>query len=276
MTTTRRRINGTPDATLAPDDRGLCYGDGLFETIWLRDGRAPLWPRHMRRLAEGCRRLGLPAPVPAWLLAEVRAAADGLATAVVRLTLTRGVGPRGYAAPDPVTPTCIVSAAALPPPRPDWYHQGLRLRVCRTRLAAQPALAGLKHLNRLEQVLARNEWHDDSVDEGLMLDLDNRVIGATAANVFAVRDGRLHTPDLRRCGVAGTARAEVLARHPDADVGDLSLDALRAADEVFLTSAVRGVVPVRALDRHCWPVGPVTRAIQACWRDAGLPPQVAA
>lgn len=274
--TARLRINGKPDALLAASDRGLCYGDGLFETIWLRDGRAPLWTRHMTRLADGCHRLRLPLPDRDMLWREVAAVTAGLSLAVARVTWTRGSGPRGYAMPRDTDPTCVVSAAAAPQSRTDWYHHGIRLHVCRTRLAVQPALAGLKHLNRLEQVLARDEWHDDTVGEGLMLDHENRVIGATAANVFAVRDGRLRTPSLERCGVAGTARAEILARHPGTRIDDMSLDDLRQADEVFLTSAVRGIVPVCRLDGHEWTAGEYTRHLQSRWQTDGLPPQVAA
>src|SRR5699024_309429 len=164
---------------------------------------------------------------------DVLAACNGLASATVRITWTRGSGPRGYAPPASARPTCIVSAAPATPWPADWYHHGIRLHLCRTRLAVQPALAGLKHLNRLEQVLARDEWHDDSVEEGLMLDLEDRVIGATAANLFAVAGGCLRTPAVTRCGVAGTARAEILARHPDTRVDDMTLDELLQADEVF-------------------------------------------
>ncbi|HET8553362.1 MAG TPA: aminodeoxychorismate lyase [Rhodanobacteraceae bacterium] len=272
----RTRINGKSETAIASDDRGLCYGDGLFETVWLYEGRAPLWPRHMARLADGCRRLQMPAPDPDRLWRDVQAVVANLDRAVVRITWTRGRGPRGYAPPRDQQPTCVVSAAELPLPSADWYHQGIRMHVCRTRLAMQPALAGLKHLNRLEQVLARNEWQDETVGEGLMLDLEDRVIGATAANIFAVRDGRLFTPALTRCGVAGTARAEILAECAGATVTDMSLSDLEQADELFLTSAVRGIVPVRELAGHVWPVGPCTRQLQARWQAAGLPPQVSA
>lgn len=274
--TSRLRVNGRPDAGPAANDRGLCYGDGLFETIWWHHGRAPLWERHMARLEEGCRRLRLPVPAPGYLLDEVQKTAEGLETAVLRVTWTRGPGPRGYVVRGQLQPTCIVSAASAPQPPADWYHHGIGLRLCRTRLAVQPALAGLKHLNRLEQVLARNEWHDDSVDEGLMLDLEDRVIGATAANLFAVSDGHVYTPSVQRCGVAGTARAEVLARRSDARVTDLTLDDVLHADEVFLTSAVRGIVPVHRFDGHVWSLGRHTRRLQREWHAAGLPPQVAA
>lgn len=270
----RVRINGQPEASVAADDRGLCYGDGLFETIWWDAGCVPLWARHMHRLFDGCQRLQLPQPDPDQLWHEVRTVADGLSRAVTRITWTRGRGPRGYAIPKPTLPTCIVSAAALPPPPADWYHQGIRLHLCATRLGLQPVLAGLKHLARLEQVLARSEWHDQSVGEGLMLDSDDHVTSATAANVFVVRAGRLCTPALTRCGVAGTARAEILQRN-DVRVGDLTLPELVQADEVFLTSAVRGIVPVRELAGHTWPVGPHTQALQRAWHQRGMPPGVA-
>ncbi|HET7664154.1 MAG TPA: aminodeoxychorismate lyase [Rhodanobacteraceae bacterium] len=272
----RTRINGKPETAIAPDDRGFCYGDGLFETVWLHAGRAPLWARHMARLGDGCRRLQLPVPDPEMLWRDVQAASAGLQRAVVRITWTRGRGPRGYAPPRDQPPTCVVSAAELPLPSADWYHQGIWMHLCRTRLAMQPALAGLKHLNRLEQVLARSEWQDETVGEGLMLDLENRVIGATAANIFAVRNGRLFTPALTRCGVAGTARAEILAECAEVTVTDMALSDLEQADELFLTSAVRGIVPVREVAERTWPVGLFTRRLQARWQAAGLPPQVSA
>ncbi|MDN5924842.1 MAG: aminodeoxychorismate lyase [Xanthomonadales bacterium] len=267
----RLRINGQPGQGVAADDRGLCYGDGLFETLYLHDGCAPLWPRHMTRLAEGCRRLNLPTPDPERLWREVLAASAGLVAAVVKVTWTRGSGQRGYAAPEPVQPTLIVSAAAPTPWPEDWYHAGIRMHLCRTRLAIQPLLAGMKHLNRLEQVLARSEWQDQTVAEGLMLDLQERVVSATASNVFAVDGNTLRTPPVERCGVAGVARAELLARWPDTVVADLSLEDLFAADALFITSAVRGIVPVRELAGYDW-VGPVRlRDLQRDWYAAGLP-----
>ncbi|HET7266546.1 MAG TPA: aminodeoxychorismate lyase [Oleiagrimonas sp.] len=272
----RVRVNGHPGMHVDAADRGLAYGDGLFETIWLDGGRAPLWPRHMTRLRDGCRRLGMPEPDPERLWHEVRVASAGLAFAVVRITWTRGCGPRGYAPPTTMNPTCIVSAAPSTPWPADWYHHGIRMHLCRTRLAVQPALAGLKHLNRLEQVLARREWSDPQVGEGLMLDTEQRVISATAANVFALCGQRLYTPPVDRSGVAGTARAELLARHPDTVVAELSLETLLDADAVFVTSAVRGIVPVHELDGHAWTASTRVRDMQQAWHASGMPPGVVA
>lgn len=266
-------VDGRAATNIDALDRGLAYGDGLFETVLVVGGQAPLWPRHLARLAEGCARLALPSPDAVALEQEIARAAAGLARAVVRITLTRGCGPRGYAPPRDVAPTRLVAAFAAPPPPADWYRRGIRVRFCELRLAEQPRLAGLKHLNRLEQVLARAEWDDPAIAEGLLRDAGERVISATAANLFVVIDGALATPALTRCGVAGVARAELLSRHPDCQVRDLSMNDVMNADELFLTSSVRGIVPVTALADRRWPVGAVARALQAHWAGLGFAPE---
>lgn len=258
-------VDGAAVAQVPADDRGLLYGDGLFETIAYVCGRAPLWPRHMTRLAAGCARLGLPAPDATELEREAAAVCARLDRAVVRIALTRGTGPRGYAPPASPHPTRIVSAGSAPEIPPDWYHRGVRVRRCDLRLSEQPRLAGIKHLNRLENVLARAEWSDPAIAEGLLCDARGRMIGATAANVFAVCGGRLATPKVDRCGVAGVARAQVLAWREDCEVRNLPMDELMQADEVFLTNAVRGIVPVTALDERRWPAGPVARELRRRW-----------
>ncbi|MHA6203215.1 aminodeoxychorismate lyase [Dyella soli] len=264
-------VDGTRADAVSVFDRGLAYGDGLFETIRLVDGHAPLWTRHMQRLQEGCQRLRLAMPDPALLLREVAVVADDLAQAVVRITLTRGTGPRGYAPPPTPRPTRIVAAFEAPGMRGDAYVQGIRVRWCDTRLARQPLLAGIKHLNRLEQVLARAEWNDPAVVEGLLCDTAGQVISATMANVFAVIDGELVTPAVDECGVAGVGRAEVLASWPGAKVLPLSRETMAGAAEIFLSSSVRGILPVQAVDHTVYVPGPVTRALQQHWRGLGFP-----
>lgn len=263
--TARTLVDGVAAAHVAADDRGLLYGDGLFETIAYVSGRAPLWTRHMARLAEGCARLGLPAPDATGLARETSLVCAGLDRAVVRITLTRGSGPRGYAPPASPQPTRIVSAGPAPEIPPDWYHRGVRVRRCDLRLPEQPRLAGIKHLSRLESVLARAEWNDPAIVEGLLCDARGHVIGATSANLFAAIGGRLVTPKLDRCGVAGVARAQVLAWREECEVRNLAMDEFMQADEVFLTNAVRGIVPVTALDERRWPVGAVARELRQRW-----------
>jgi 4-amino-4-deoxychorismate lyase len=268
--TPRVLVDGQARDQVAVLDRGLAYGDGLFETIRFVGADAPLWARHMQRLGEGCRRLRLPVPNMALLLAEARTATAGMAHAVVRITFTRGSGARGYAPPAQPSPTRVV-AAFEPPPRDEAAQAGgIRVRLCELRLAPQPRLAGIKHLNRLEQVLARAEWDDPAIAEGLLCDADGLAICATAANLFAVSGGKLVTPALDRCGVAGVARAQILASRPHVQVRPIPLAELRRADELFLSSSVRGILPVRELDGRAFAVGPVTRALQADWRALGF------
>jgi 4-amino-4-deoxychorismate lyase len=265
-------VDGVIDAPVSVLDRGLLYGDGLFETMLFVGGLAPLWARHMARLTDGCARLALPLPDPALLATEAARVINVRGRTLLRITLTRGIGARGYAPPAPGRVTRIVAALVAPTFATHWYAAGIRVRFCSTHLALQPRLAGIKHLNRLEQVLARAEWDDPAIAEGLMLDTEERVIAATAANLFAVIDGRLCTPRLDRCGVAGVARAEVMAQVPTVAV-DIDPAALQRASEIFLTSAVRGVLPVTAVAERALVIGPVTRALQAHWRALGLPPE---
>lgn len=264
-------VDGQPQDTVAALDRGLLYGDGLFETIRFVDGVAPLWSRHMQRLALGSERLRLPPPDAGLLWREAQLATRGLPDAVLRITLTRGVGARGYAMPGMPHVTRIVAAFAMPETTAMAYRDGVRLHLCETRLAGQPLLAGIKHLNRLEQVLARAEWSDPAIAEGLLGDSRGNAISATAANLFAVIDGVPVTPVLDHCGVAGVLRAELLAVLPQVRVRDLPLAECLAADELFLSSSVRGILPVQAVGDRVFAPGPVARAMQVHWRGLGFP-----
>jgi 4-amino-4-deoxychorismate lyase len=267
---TRMLINGVAAEQVPALDRGLAYGDGLFESIRLVDAEAPLWSRHMRRLVESCERLRIPVPDTAQLRSEALEVTRGMSQSVVRITVTRGVGERGYALPVAPRPMRVVAAFAPPQVAGSAHAQGVCMRVCDLRLAEQPLLAGMKHLNRLEQVLARAEWSDPAIAEGVLCDSHGKVISATMANLFAVVDGVLLTPALDRCGVAGVARAEVLAAYPRTQVSELMLDTLLGASEVFLSSSVRGILPVRSLGKRDYAVGEITRQLQQHWRDLGF------
>jgi 4-amino-4-deoxychorismate lyase len=263
-------VDGQPAELLSVKDRGLAYGDGLFETIAVSAGQPTLLNRHMARLAEGCARLNIPIDL-SLACAQVLAFSQQLGEGVAKLMLTRGDGQRGYAPPQPTQPHLILQAGAKPVYPSAYAEQGVRLFACATRLAEQPLLAGLKHLNRLEQVLARSEWHDAEHAEGLMLDTSGRVIEGVYSNIMLARAGVLVTADLSRCGVAGVMRAELLAHAAaqgvECQVRDIRYAELLAADEILLCNSVYGVWPVRALQVHTWPVGPLTRKLQAFARD---------
>ena len=269
--TARVLVDGLAGDRVSAFDRGLAYGDGLFETIRAVNGVAPLWDRHMARLRDGCERLGLPVPELGVLSQEFARVVEGIPDAVAKIILTRGRGERGYAPPESIRVTRIVAAFPSPPLPPDWYRDGIRVRCCELRLAVQPRLAGIKHLNRLEQVLARAEWSDAAMVEGLLFDQAGNLVSATAANVFVGIDGALLTPPIDQCGVAGVLRGALLAALPEVRVQTMTTEDLMRADEMFLTSSVRGVLPVRALDECPFRVGRHARAAQAHWRASGFP-----
>lgn len=230
-------------------DRGLAYGDGVFETLLVHQGQPVWWREHWDRLLRGAIVLGLPMPDEMYLRREVEALIADAPRAVLKLILTRGADGRGYAPPLNPTPTIVLSRHEPPPPPP---AEGLNLRWCHTPMAIQPALAGLKHLNRLEQVLARAEWTDPNIHEGLMCDTEGLVISATAGNLFARLGGRWLTPRLRRCGIAGITRAWLLEHLPDAAEADLSPAEVGRAEALFLCNSVRGLLPVRRLGLREW------------------------
>ena len=258
-------VNGRETESLPVADRGLQYGDGLFETIALHNGKPLLWERHLQRLTEGCQRLGMAPPDGLLLRQELDQIGGNKLRAVAKIILTRGISSRGYRPEEAGSVTRILQCLAWPASPENAAHDGVAVRWCATRLARQPRLAGLKHLNRLEQVLARAEWDDPAIAEGLMLDEKDQVIEATAANVFVVRDGAVLTPTLHECGVAGVMRALImeLAQSAGMPVREcaLSLDAARGAQEIFLTNSVIGVWPVRELDTIVKSIGPTTRRI---------------
>ncbi|QOD91831.1 aminodeoxychorismate lyase [Lysobacter sp. CW239] len=234
-------IGTEPVSVVPPDDRALAYGDGLFETMRAHRGTVPWWDRHWARLQRGAQRLRLALPSQAQVrdeAARLLAGTDG----VLKLFVSRGCGGRGYALPADPVPTWLLSLHPVPRP-----VSGLTLRWCDTRLAIQPVLAGIKHGNRLEQVLARAEWDDGvAADEGLMRSTVGDVVCATAANLFLLQDGQWRTPPVDRCGVAGVCRQWMLDTF-DVEPVRLSVADVETADAVVLTNAVRGILPVARL-----------------------------
>lgn len=244
-------INGESANLLMVSDRGFNYGDGLFTTLACRAGQPLLWPLHVERLQRGCERLRFALPPVALLLAEVQQLAAGT-DCIVKIVLTRGSGGRGYACRDVQGPNRVLSAHPLPVHRQQWREQGVRVATLAGRLGSQPLLAGLKSLNRLEQVLLRQEAETRALDEGLCLDDEGYLVEATAANLWWRSGQRWFTPELGRCGVAGVMRQHLL-RYFSAQ--DIEVQCLRperalldAADEIALSNCTFGLVPVRELD----------------------------
>ena len=262
-------VDGRGEGLIDPLDRGLHYGDGLFETIAIAGGRPRFLDWHLERLSEGARRLGMAAPAAAVLRAEIAEASLG-SQCVVKVLLTRGSGERGYRAPRHPAPRRIVFGLDGPLFAGQAAVTGVRVGWCRTRLGRNPVLAGLKHLNRLEQVLARSEWDDGAMDEGLMQDEHGLVISATQSNLFARLDGRWVTPRLDQCGVAGVMRRAFrhwqAGRGAPVDERELGMADVERASAFVLTNALIGAWPVRELAGRLLAVDPDVPAFNA-WLD---------
>ncbi len=259
-------IDGKDTDQIAADDRGLLYGDGLFETIAIHRGVPQLWLQHMVRLESGCARLGITPPSRDLLQAEARSLCADSERAILKIIITRGSGGRGYRPQPGLMSRRILSLHPWPDYPAAWQQDGVNLRLCDTRLGSNPRLAGIKHLNRLEQVLARAEWADDEIAEGLMLDGNDILIEGTMSNLFLVRAGCLLTPVLEHCGVAGVMRGHVLQLAAQAgiacEVTRLGLSDLQQADEVFVCNSIVGIWPVRRFQTQVFQPGPVTRRLQ--------------
>lgn len=252
-------INGKHEHTLEISDRGLQYGDGLFETLKVKDGRPVFLEQHLQRLQRGCERLLIPCPDQNLLAQEAQQLAQHNIQAVLKIIVTRGIGGRGYRQPEPINPTRILSLHPYPSYPKHFKQQGITVRFCQTRLGLNPTLAGLKHLNRLEQVMARAEWHDAEIQEGLMLDSLDRVIEGTMSNLFLIKGQCLITSPLTYSGVAGIMRDHVmqLARTYDFPIEEryFMKESLLAADELFITNAIIGLWPIKQVDQKAYPVG---------------------
>jgi 4-amino-4-deoxychorismate lyase len=265
------RIDGQPaavaDAGVPVLERGLHYGDGVFETIACIGGEPRLLERHLRRLRIGCERLGLDPIDAATLAREVRELAFGTSQAVIKLLLTRGTAAaRGYAITGRERTRRIGLRYAWKPEDPARVEEGVRVRFATLRLGENPALAGIKHCNRLEQVLARREWSDPAIAEALMFSHSGALVSGTMSNVFLVRESKLLTPLIDQCGVAGIMRGLVLeiaaANGIGAEERRLEGADVAAAEELFLTNALTGIRPVGELEGVRRAPGPLTHALQ--------------
>ena len=269
--------NGERVRTAPIDDRALQYGDGLFETIAIRGGAPRLWPLHAARLAAGCRRLAIVPPADEQLLEQLENALRDADADTIRCTakviVTAGASKRGYrrARATPNVFIGIFPSEALVPAR---YRDGVETIICDTRLATGSVTAGLKTLNRLEQVIAAAEVSDQSVFEGLTLDAEDRLICGTMSNVFLVADSSIVTPSLSRCGVAGVMRQHAIdslrASDMPVSVRDVAAAEILSSDEVFLSNSQFGVLPVCRCGDNAWKAFPVTRAVMSILAANGI------
>lgn len=244
-------INGSFDNTISPFDRGFAYGDGVFRTFVIRGGLPENWPLHYQKLVADCGAIGIVCPSAELLMGDLQQLFLLDETAIAKVVITRGEGERGYVLPAVTLPLRAVIKSAMPKYPAENFSQGVSLHVCETRLAHQPKLAGIKHLNRLENVLARMEWNDPTITDGVMLDSEANVIECTAANIFARFGDALITPSLRLCGVAGVTRQRIMElAHTlslKASVETFNLERLFSADEIIVCNSLYGAWQVKSM-----------------------------
>ncbi|ELY5878975.1 aminodeoxychorismate lyase [Cronobacter sakazakii] len=249
-------INGIEQDCLSATDRAVQFGDGCFTTARVRDGVVHLLEAHLARLHEGCERLMIPVPDIDTLRNEMRQAAQGQGSAVVKVIISRGAGKRGYSIAGCSAPTRIVSRSAYPDFYSEWRERGVSLATSPVRLGRNPHLAGIKHLNRLEQVLIRTHLEQTSADEALVLDSEGWVTECCAANLFWRKGKAVFTPRLDQAGVDGLMRRHIIGLLNQSvwRLSEINAPArvLEEADEVFICNALMPLVPVRSIDGHAY------------------------
>lgn len=264
-------LNGECKHCIDVSDRGFQYGDGLFETIEVVAGKPLFLDRHLNRLAQGCERLLIPSPERELLRQEAERLSATAGHAVLKLIVTRGQGGRGYRLPRAVHPTRLFSLHPYPDYPASYRINGIAARICHSRLGLNSALAGIKHLNRLEQVMARAEWDTDDWQEGLMLDQAGHVIEGTMSNVFCVKDRVLMTAPIEHCGVAGVVRDMLIRSAAELGIATricyFTVEQLLEADEIFVTNSVIGIWPVKLLEQQYFTVGSVTTLLLRAYRQ---------
>jgi 4-amino-4-deoxychorismate lyase len=265
-------INGLATDEISFLDRGLQYGDGLFETIAVGDSLLLCWDEHLNRLEQGCKRLNIPFPDRQILKEETTSLTKNINRGVIKVIVTRGQGGRGYAQPTKPESNRVISLYPWPEHPNENSNNGIKVRICDYRYAHNSTLAGIKHLNRLEQVLARSEWNDDSYAEGIVLDQEGNIIEGTMSNLFYLSDNILYTPDLSSSGVEGIIRNKIIELAPDLKidvvVNKISLESLMNADEVFMCNSIIGIWPVKSINEKIFPVGEKTKQIKQSLQES--------
>ena len=247
-------VNGQQGQLITTNDRGLNYGDGLFLTMRVNaDGIIHFLESHISRIKQAVYRLNFRSQEQLWQLPEVqidllKEIALANPNSGIKLLISRGVGGRGYSAVNCSDITTVISIFELPSHYSQLQKSGVRLLKSEVQLASQPLLAGLKHLNRLEQVLIKSYSIDDGFDDWLVVDSNNNVIEASMANLFFLRDGAWITPTISRCGVAGVMREQVIYQLLElgfnVEMTDIAFNELKQIEHIFMTNSLMGAIDV--------------------------------
>lgn len=248
-------INGAEAEYIAVSDRAMQYGDGCFSTILVEQGKPRLWPLHQARFEKTLAALSI--PMPDWLTVQQqveRLAANFVSKGVVKVLISRGSGGRGYSPTGCESPSVVISHSPFPKHYHGWQQVGIELGVCQQALGLSPMLAGFKHLNRLEQVLLKQEIESCNWADAVVCDVLGQVVETSASNIFWRKGNTIFTPDLSMAGVCGVMRSHVMTLIKSTpyclEIVKSPLDALLCADEVFITNALMALVPINQINEH--------------------------
>ncbi|MDO6705748.1 aminodeoxychorismate lyase [Photobacterium sp. 1_MG-2023] len=250
-------INGVETDKMSVADRAFQYGDGCFTTILVEQGAPRLWSQHLTRLKLSLQKLNIAAPEWSHITETVMSLAQGYPhKGVIKVFVSRGAGGRGYSPAGCQNTQVVVSDFPWPAHYAQWQQEGIELGVCRQRLGLSPMLAGLKHANRLEQVLLKQEIDANGWLDAVVLDANGDVAETCASNIFWRKGNTLYTPELSLAGVHGLMRAHVCelaaALGFCLEYVKSTLDDLLCADEVFITNALMALVPVTKIQHKTY------------------------
>ena len=253
------RLMRAGEATVSPLDRGLLYGDGIFETIRVYEGKPFMLDAHLKRMAHGCSVISLPTPdveeIKRWVMEALDA--NDLSDAYLRIVITRGPTGGVWHELENACPTLLILCK---PYHPADFGEGLRLRLSTFRSDEQSPLTRIKHTGLLWKIMARREARQAGVNDAIMLNTKGHVAEATSANAFWVRYGVLYTPSLESGILGGITREIVLeiAREQGMEVveGHFAFEELLAAEEAFLTSSTWELAPIRSIEDMTFAAAP--------------------
>lgn len=264
-------VNGKPSESISIRDRGLQFGDGCFTTALLKNGQILHYSAHIARLQQDCQRLRITNVDWPALSQEMQQVATGQQLATLKIIITRGESQRGYSSGGQPA-TRIVQLSAYPQQYSLWREQGIRLITSTIRLSTSPLLAGIKHLNRIEQVLIRLQLDAEQAEDALVLDNEGKLVECGSSNIFWRTGNKIFTPDLTYCGVNGIMRRYLilLLEKQGYTIECLRVEksALAQADEVFVCNALMPVLPVRQIDQQTYQLGELTRQLAAIANDS--------
>jgi 4-amino-4-deoxychorismate lyase len=237
-------VNAIEQKHINVDNRGLAYGDGLFTTAKIIHGKVEHLTQHLERLAFGCKKLGISAPSTDTLEQQIISIANNYPLAVLKIIITACSGGRGYARSVSNSHDLIITVHDYPTHYDDTVHTGISLGISTQKIGINPMLGGIKHLNRLEQVLLRQELSTREEDDILVTNVNNNVVEATSANVFFYLKGKLYTPEITQSGVNGIMRQHILRHYPSIIVKPFSLEELTHVEAMFICNCIMGIMPI--------------------------------